>query len=322
MPTIPSTMRAAALDRFGGPEMLKLHMMPVPIPGPDEILIAVHTAGVGVWDADIRKGWSPSGDPARFPLVLGSDGSGTVAAVGANVECFAVGDIVYSFAWDNPKGGFYAEYAAVPWQTAARVPERLDLEHAGALPVTGLTALQGIDDHLHLTAGETVIIHGAAGGVGTIAVQFAKLREAHVFATATDENGLALLRRLGADYAIDGRRDDIVAAARSFAPGGVDAVLALAGGAELEHCLDALRENGRVAFPNGVEPVPKPRQGIVITPYDGVAGIAEFERLDHAIAASKLEVVVAAGYPLEDAVKAHERFAAGHVLGKLVLHLR
>lgn len=321
MPTIPRTMRAAALDRFGGPEVLTLHTLPVPVPDPDEILIAVHTAGAGVWDADIREGWSPSGR-VQFPLVPGADGSGTVAALGASVDRFAVGEEVYSFAWDNPKGGFYAEYATVPSDSVARVPGRLDLEHAGAVPVSGLTALQGIDDHLHLTAGETVIIHGAAGGVGTVAVQFAKLREARVFATATGEDGVALVRRLGADHAVDGRRDDIAAAARGFAPNGVDAVLAFAGGDALERCRDALREGGRLAYPHGVEPVSKPRRGIVITPYDAVAGVPEFERLDRAIEASRLEVVIAAAYPLTDAAKAHERLAAGHVLGKIVLRVR
>lgn len=321
MPTIPRTMRAAALDRFGGPEVLTLHTLPVPVPDADEVLIAVHTAGVGVWDADIRKGWSPSGR-VQFPLVLGSDGSGTIAALGASVDRFAVGDEVYSFAWDNPKAGFYAEYVAVPSHTVAGVPGCLDLEHAGAAPVSGLTALQGIDDHLHLTAGETVIIHGASGGVGTVAVQFAKLREARALATATGEDGLALVRRLGADHAVDGRRDGIAAAARGFAPNGVDAVLAFAGGDALERCLDALREGGRLAYPNGVEPAPKPRRGLTITPYDAVAGIAEFERLNRAIEESRLEVVIAAAFPLADAVKAHERLAAGHVLGKIVLRVR
>ncbi|MDB5410884.1 MAG: Bifunctional protein: zinc-containing alcohol dehydrogenase [Rhodospirillales bacterium] len=321
MPIIPNIMRAVALDRFGGPEVLTLHTLPVPIPDPDEVLIAVHTAGIGVWDVDIREGWSPSGS-VQFPLVLGSDGSGTVAAVGANVDRFAIGDEVYSFAWDNPKGGFYAEYSAVPSHTVARVPEGLDLEHAGAVPVSGLTALQGIDDHLHLTAGETVIIHGATGGVGTVALQFAKLREASVLATAIGEDGVALVRHLGADQALDGRRNDIAAAARGYAPNGVDAVLAFAGGDALERCVDALREGGRVAFPNGVEPEPKPRRGIVITPYDADAGVAEFERLNRAIEASRLEVVIAAAYPLSNAAKAHERLAAGHVLGKLVLRVR
>jgi NADPH:quinone reductase len=175
MNTIPKTMRAAAIDRFGSPEVLTVHELPVPNVETNEVLIALHTAGVGSWDADIREGWYPEVEP-RFPLVLGTDGSGTVAAVGSRIRRFKLGDQVYSYSWNNPKGGFYAEYVAVVAEKVGAVPERLDLKHAGAIPTTGLTALQGIDDALHVKKAETVIIHGASGGVGMLAVQFAKLR--------------------------------------------------------------------------------------------------------------------------------------------------
>jgi NADPH2:quinone reductase len=322
MQPVPKTMRAAAIGRFGGPEVLSLHSLPVPVPEAGEVLIAVDTAGVGKWDAAIRDGWSPSGRRPHFPLVLGTDGAGLVAAHGARVRHVAVGDRVYSYSWDNKKGGFYAEYVAVPAHTVAPIPEGLDLKHAGAIPTTGLTALQGIDDALRLTSNETVIIHGASGGVGSLAVQFAKLRGAGVFATASGKDGVTFVRRLGADVAVDGRHDDIGAVARSFAPGGVDAVLGLAGGEALEECLKALRSGGRAAYPNGVEPEPRKRAGIEITAYDASAGYREFEQLNLAVAASKLKVHIAAEYPLADAAKAHERLAAGHVLGKIVLRIR
>jgi NADPH2:quinone reductase len=322
MQPIPKTMRAAALDRYGGPEVLSLHSLPVPVPEAGEVLIAVDTAGVGKWDADIRDGWSPSGRTSHFPLVLGTDGAGLVAAQGARVRHVAVGDRVYSYSWDNKKGGFYAEYVVVPAHTVAPVPEGLDLKHAGAIPTTGLTALQGIDDALRLTTDETVVIHGAAGGVGSLALQFAKLRGARVLATASGEDGVTFVRRLGADAAVDGRHDDIGAAARSLAPGGVDAVLGLAGGDSLEQCIKALRSGGRAAYPNGVEPTPRKQPGIKITAYDATAGYREFEQLNLAVTAAKLKVRIAAEYPLADAATAHERLAAGHVLGKIVLRIR
>ncbi len=319
--TVPETMRAAAIDRFGGPEALSIHTLPVPELDPNEVLIAVHTAGVGSWDADMRAGWWPEGRP-RFPLVLGSDGAGIIAAVGSRIRRFRAGERVYSYSFANPKGGFYAEYVAVAADHAAPVPGNLDLEHAGAIGTTGLTALQGIDDTLHVKKGEAVIIHGASGGVGTLAVQFAKLRGARVFATASGEDGVALVRRLGADTAVDGRREDIVAAGHSFAPEGVDAVLALVGGDALERCLEAVRRGGRLAYPNGVEPAPGKRRGIEINAYDAVAGVREFERLNRAVEAAKLRVPIAAIYRLDEAAEAHERLAAGHVLGKIVLRVR
>jgi NADPH:quinone reductase-like Zn-dependent oxidoreductase len=321
MNTIPKIMRAAAIDRFGPPEVLTIRELPVPSIETNEVLIALHTTGVGSWDADIRNGWYPEGQP-RFPLVLGTDGSGTVAAVGSRIRRFKPGDRVYSYSWNNPKGGFYAEYVAVVAEKVGQVPKRLDIQHASAIPTTWLTALQGIDDALHVKRRETVIVHGASGGVGTLAVQFAKLRGARVFATASDEDGLALLRGLGADTAVDGRREDIVAAAREFAPDGVHAVLGLAGGDALERCLDLLRPGGRCAYPNGVEPEPEKRPGIEIMSYDAVAGVREFERLGRAVEDAKLRAPIAAAYPLEEATEAHERLAEGHVVGKVVLRIR
>ena len=295
MSVIPKIMHAAAIEQFGGPEVLRMHALPVPEIDSHEVLIALHTSGVGPWDAEMREGRYVS-DGARFPLVLGTDGAGTVAAVGSRIRRLQVDDRVYSYNFDNPKGGFYAEYVAVVAEKVARVPVGLDLEHAGAIPTTGLTALQGIDDALHVKRGEALIIHGASGGVGTLAVQFAKLRGARVIATARGEDGLALVRHLGADAAVDGGRTDLVDVARGFEPGGIDAVLGLSGGDALERCIDALRPGGRVAYPNGVEPEPGERPGIEIKSYDAIAGIREFERLGRAVENAKAEVPIAAAY--------------------------
>ena len=318
---VPRSMQAAAIDRTGGPEVLTLHVMTVPAPGADEVLIALHTAGVGPWDVDVRERldyWKNR----HYPLVLGVDGAGTVAAVGSQVQGFRVGDPVYSYVWDNPKGGFYAEYVAVPAKAVGHVPVGMSLRDAGAAAVTGLTAQQGIDDALHLKAGETVIVHGASGGVGTLAVQFAKLRGARVLAIASGDDGVSLVRRLGAGVAIDGHHADIAATAREFAPAGVDAVLALAGGAALQQSIAALKPGGRVAFPSGVDPVPKVGADVKLVRYDAIAGPSEFERLNEAILAAKLQVPIATEYPLADAAKAQQRMSAGHVLGKVVLQIR
>jgi NADPH:quinone reductase-like Zn-dependent oxidoreductase len=254
-------------------------------------------------------------------MILGIDGAGTVAAVGSQVRRFKVGDRVYSYSYDNPKGGYYAEYVAVAASKVGFIPEVLDLLHAGAIPTIGLTALQGVDDALGIKKGENVIVHGASGNVGMIALQFAKLRGARVFATASGSDGIDFVRRLGADHAIDGKHDDIVAAARAFAPEGIDAVLAFVGGKELTRCMDALRKGGRLAYPNGVEPEPRKRKGLKMKAYDAVSGVREFERLGRAIEDADLKIPIAAGFRLEEAANAHRLLAAGHVLGKVVLRV-
>ncbi len=320
--SVPQTMRAAAIDRFGGPEVLSIHVLPVPKIGPREVLIALDTAGIASWDAEMRAGWLPDGKRPKFPLVLGTDGAGIVAAVGSLVRRLKVGEKVYASSFNNPKGGCYAEYFAVRGEYAARIPKRLDLQHAGAIPATGLTALQGIDDALHVRKGEAILIHGASGGVGTLAVQFAKLRGARVLATASGRDGKALARRLGADAVVDGKSEDIAAAAKRFAPDGIDAVLAFAGGQSLERCLDMLRRGGRLAYPNGVEPVPRKRPSIRAIVYNGESGILEFQQLNRAVEAAKLKIPIAGTYALADAAKAHKRIKAGHILGKFVLRIK
>ena len=315
---VPRTMFAAAIDRFGGPDVITAHAVPVPEVDAGEVLIAVDTAGVGRWDADVREGYFESRNP-HFPLVLGYDGAGIIAKVGSRVRRLKVGDEVYSYNWENLKGGFYAEYVAVPADKVAPIPKRLDLQHAGAIPITGLTALQGIDDALGLKKGETVIIHGASGGVGTLAVQFARLRGAKVFATASGKEGIELVREMGAHNVVDGKRVDIDDQARRFASDGVDAVLAFAGGDALEKCLNALRSGGRVAHPNGIEPAPRKRRGMKRIRYDGISGVREFDRLNSAVQAARLRLPIAECYPLPRASKAHERLAEGHVVEKIIL---
>jgi NADPH:quinone reductase len=299
---VPRTMYAAAIDRFGGPQVITAHSLPVPAVDAGEILIAVDTAGAGRWDADVREGYFAE-RKAHFPMVLGFDGTGTVAAVGSRVRRLKVGDEVYSYNWQNPKGGFYPEYVVVPADKAAPIPRRLDLRHAGAIPITGLTALQGIDDALGLKKRETIIIHGASGGLGTLAVQFAQLRGARVFATASGKEGVELVREMGAHMVVDGRRPDVDDQARRFAPGGVDAVLALAGGDALDLCLSVLRRGGRLAHPNGVEPAPKKRRGMTVVRYDGISGVREFEHLNDAVQAARLKV----RRSIEDGAKSRRR---------------
>jgi NADPH:quinone reductase-like Zn-dependent oxidoreductase len=317
---IGATMKAAAIDRFGPPSVVTIHKVPVPKCGPDEVLIAIQAAGVGIWDAKIRDGTWAEGK-VRFPLVLGTDGAGLVVEKGARVRRFNVGDVVWAYRYQNPKGGFHAEFVAVDAQYVAHVPRRLSLLEAGAATVTGLTALQGIDDVLGVRKDDTVLICGASGAVGTLAVQFAKRRQARVLAAASGRDGVTLVRRLGADGAVDGRRDDAPRRLRALAPDGITAALVLAGGDTIEACLDLMRAGGRIAYPNGVEPEPRPRPNIRVTAYDAAVGPRELARLDKAIVEAGLRVPIAERFPLEKVAKAHARLERGHVLGRIVLDI-
>jgi NADPH:quinone reductase-like Zn-dependent oxidoreductase len=322
---IPDTMRAAAIGRFGGVDEIKLLSVPVPALDADEVLIRLESVGVGVWDQWEREGaFAPlfrerHGVAPKFPYVIGFDGAGMVAAVGKDVTQFKEGDCVYADRHINPKGGFYAEYAAVKADFVSPIPGNLSVEQAGAMPVDAITAMLGLDETLKLTAGETLLVFGAGGGLGHLAVQLAERMGVRVFAVASGEDGVALTRRVGADAVVNGRKHDVLAAAREFAPGGLDAALLTAGGEAAEHALKAVRDGGRVAYPRGVQPKPKVRPGVIVNEYVGdEADQGVFEKLNRLIASGPFEVHVARTFSLEQAAEAH-RALSGHYLGKLAL---
>ena len=192
-------------------------------------------------------------------------------------QAFRSGDLVYGFGFANPKGGFYAQYVAVAADDVAVIPDTLDLRRAGAIAAVGLTALEGIDRRPS-TCGvakrsSCTVRRAESARWPCSSPSFA--------ARACSLPPLAMMgwrwsKRLGADAAVDGRHEDIALAAKTFAPSGVDAVLALAGGAGLRRCLDALRAGGRMAYPNGVEPAPRKRRGIKVVSYDGEGGVSNF----------------------------------------------
>jgi NADPH:quinone reductase len=319
--TIPDTMRAAAIDRFGGIETITVQMLPVPEVGTDEVLIRVEAAGVAVWDVDEREGryaglW---GEPT-FPYVLGWDGAGTIAAVGEQVSRFKEGDQVYAISLPSHKGGgFYSQYAKVKADNVAPLPEQLTFEQAGVMGWDVLTALTGLDDVLNLKPGEALMIFGASGGIGHMAVQLAKRMGNRVFAVASGDDGVTLARRLGADATVNGRKDDVVTAAREFAPDGLDAILLTTGGEIAERAIEAVRDGGRVAYPNGVKPKPKARPGVLLSNYDAIwRGQLATAKLQHLIDSGPFEIHVARTFPLEQVAEAH-RALGEHFLGKLAL---
>jgi NADPH:quinone reductase-like Zn-dependent oxidoreductase len=316
-----STRKAIAIDQFG--EKMKVQTLSIPDILSDEILVRVESAGVGAWDPFEREGGfvEITKQKPSFPYILGSDGAGTVVAVGKDVRKFKEGDRIYGFSNFDGRTGFYSEFAIVKADVASLLPSGLSLETAGAMPVDAMTALRGLDDSLHLKSGETVMIFGASGGIGHLAIQLAKRMGARVFAVASGTDGVAFAKRLGADVVVDGRKDDVIAAARAFAPDGLDAVLLTAGGEAAEKALAVVKKGGRVAYPHGVELKGKVRSDIKVIDYDGWPDQKAIEKLNRLIESGQFEVHVAHAYPLEEATEAHKALKT-HYLGKLALKVQ
>ncbi len=314
--SIPQQMKASALDRFGGPEVLHTETLPVPQLTPSQVLIRLDSAGIGVWDPYVRSGELELG-AGVFPKVIGNDGAGEVVAVGDDVKRFHAGDRVYAYSF---QGGFYAEYVALEEDSIAPIPQGLSPEEAGALGADGVTALRGLDDQLHLVPGQTLMIYGASGGIGHLAVQLAKRMGARVLAVASGADGVELVRKLGADATVEGKRGDVARAVREFAPGGLDAALVLVHGKSLDPALASIRKGGRIAHPNGVEPAPRAPEGVTVLAYDGQPSPDAFERLNRLIAAGPFHVELGRVYRLEDAAQAHREIGQHHV-GKLALRI-
>ncbi|MEH1823693.1 quinone oxidoreductase family protein [Nostoc sp.] len=316
MQTTSQPMKAMAVDKFGGSDKLTLHTLPVPTVDTGEVLIRVEVAGVGVWDVMEREGELVYNE-VHFPRVLGGECAGTITAVGDGVERFAVGDRVYAQSFMNDKGGSYAEYVVVSEKTVAPIPDGLDMLMAGGLPIAGLTALSNLKALL-TGDGTKLILWGASGGVGHVALQLAKRMGASVFAIASGADGVELVKQLGADEAVDGHGDDVGQRARAFAPDGFDAALVLVGSDNVQSTLSLVRQGGIIAFPNGIMPEPKAPDGVELKKAN--ADPMLFDQLNRLIGIDQFQVHIAQTFPLEAAAQAQSAMKQ-HYLGKIVLRV-
>ena len=316
-----SKMNAAAIDRFGGADEIKSQEIAIPTLARDEVLIRLDTAGVGIWDPYVRDGqyFKDMGAKARFPFVLGVDGAGVIERLGEDVEGFSEGDAVYAYSEDLKRAGFYAEYASVKADHVAHLPKGLGLEAAGAMPADAITALTGLET-LGLKPGETLAIFGASGGLGHLALQFAKRMRARVIAIASGRDGVELVRKLGADAAVDGHDGNVEKAVDDFAPDGLDAALITASGKSLGAVILALRPGARAAYPNGVEPEPEVPDGVELHAYDGEVTVERLKRINDLIEKGPFHVHIGAKYRLDQAADAH-RAVERHHLGKIALKI-
>jgi NADPH:quinone reductase-like Zn-dependent oxidoreductase len=311
-------MQAVVQDRFGGPEVLRTAEVDRPSPIPTEVLVRVRAAGLNPVDLKTRAGKGMAGVIGEPPFVLGWDVSGVVEEVGFGVTTLRPGAEVFGMPWFPRPASAFAEYVTAPSRHFAPKPAALTHTEAAALPLAGLTAWQVLVDTARLTAGQRVLIHAAAGGVGHLAVQIAKARGAYVIGTAREDNH-DFLRSLGADETVDYTAVPFEEAVRE-----VDVVMDNIGDPDhLRRSLRTLRPGGLlVAVPSGSDPAiaeEAREQGLRMTGFlvePDQAGLRELAAL---VESGRLRPEVASVLPLADAAKAHELVATGRTRGKVVL---
>ncbi len=308
-----ATMIAVRMHTTGSPDVLVYEEVPLPEPGPREVLIRVHAAGVNPVDCKRRRGVIGSRDD--LPLIPGYDVSGMVAACGPGVRDCSEGEEV--FAYLHRYGGGYAEFAVAALGEFVRKPAGIDHVHAAAAPLAALTAWQGLFDHGRLRAGQTVLIHGAGGGVGHIAVQLAREHGARVVATAAAAD-LDVVSRLGADIVIDFAAMPFQKVVRE-----VDLVFDLVAGVTQRRSWPVLREGGLLVSALGrPERVDEAPAGTTGRGFKARADAAQLEAIRDLVERGRLSVHVTRTLPLVEARHAHDLMESQHNQGKTVLVVR
>lgn len=326
---LPETMTCVEISQPGGPEVLKTTTRPCPRPGPGQVVIKVAAAGINRPDVLQRQGAYPA--PPGASDLPGLEVSGIVAALGDGVTAPALGAAVCALA----AGGGYAEYVAVDARHCLPVPEGFDMVQAASLPETFFTVWHNVFERGALKAGETLLVHGGAGGIGTTAIQLAKALGAKVFATAGGTAKAQACRGLGADRAIDYTAEDFVEVVKAETKKGVDVILDMVGGEYIPRNIKALAADGRlvsIAFLKGsvaevnFMPVMLKRltlTGSTLRPQsdDAKARMAASlrERVWPLISGGSIRPVVHATFPLADAAEAHRLMEANTHVGKIVL---
>lgn len=317
-------MKAIRINEFGGPEVMKIEEVERPVPQPDEILVKMYASGVNPADYVVRQGGNEILKPfLKLPLVPGIDGAGEVAETGDDVTNFKKGDRVYGI--PNFLHGTYAEFITAKASQFCLMPKNLSFNEGGAIPSCALMAWDGMELG-KVSSGQRVLINGAAGGIGSLALQFAKAKGAYVIATASKHN-FDFLKELGADEMVDYKDDEFERLIK-----GVDVVFDASpefNEASRVSMAKALNEGGKIVSVQ----LPYPFSAGVLGILDGKHGAAKMIRRERDVAQSladiakliedgKVKVVISKVYPLKEAAEAHTAIETKHVRGKIVLEIR
>lgn len=310
-----ATMKAVRIHEYGAPEVLKYEDAPRPEPGPGEVLIRVHAAGVNPVDWKVRAGYAKDRLKYAMPFIPGWDVSGVVESTGSGATRLKKGDEVYSRP-DISRDGSYAEYIVVKESEVALKPKSIDHVHAAAIPLAALTAWQALFDAGKLSAGQTVLIHGAAGGVGSFAVQFAKLKGARVIGTASKKNH-EFLRSLGADETIDYNTTKFEDVVRD-----VDVVLDTITGETADRSWQVIKKGGiyvSILMPPSQEKAAA--HGVRCAHTFVQPSVEQLNEIAKLVDSGKLKLTIEKVFPLAEARAAQESNAIGHTRGKIVLRV-
>ena len=304
-------MKALRFHEFGGPEVLSYDDAPIPEPGPGQVQVKVSGAGVNPIDWKIREGYLQAIFPTELPSIVGREFSGTISKLGDGVSEYSVGDQIYGIAIT----GATAEYAVADLGSIAHKPFSMDLPDAASVPLTGMTAWQALFDVANLQTGQKILIHGASGGVGTFAIQFAKWKGAHVIGTSSKRNH-HLLMEMGADELIDYQTTDFTEVLTD-----IDVVLDAVGGEESGlKALSVLKPGGILVSIAGVSPTDEAEsQGKRAVNCRMQANPVDLKHIADLIQDLIVRPIIDAVVPYNRAIDAQKESQNGHVVGKLVV---
>ena len=310
-------MKAAQIKEYGNVDALEIVDIQKPTAEKGQVLVAVKAASINPFDTIVREGLMKDMIPLTLPVTLGGDIAGVVEAVGEGVEGINVGDSVYGQAnVVAGNSGAFAEFAVTKSEQLARMPSSTDFTQAASLPLVGVSALQGLVEHLAIAAGQKLFIHGGAGGIGSVAIQIAKHLGAYVATTATGD-GVSFVKSLGADEVIDYKAEDFATKLHDF-----DAVFELAGGAEFDKCLAILKKGGRavsmIAHADEAKVAELGITAISQQTHVTTEKLTELAKLvDQKVVTPQIEKV----YPLDQVKEAFTARESGTVKGKIVLQI-
>lgn len=307
-------MKAAVLHEHGAAENLKYEDAPRPTPKDDEVLVKVMAAGVNPVDTYVRQGMRTKSD-MDTAMIIGYDIAGVVDKAGAGIKAYKPGDAVYAYL-PVSRGGGYAEYAVAKESEMSLKPKNIDFEKAASVPLAATTAWQALIDTAKLQSGQTVLIHGGSGGVGSFAVQIAKARGAKVIATASTENQ-DLLKQLGVDQPIDYTKTKFQDVVKN-----VDVVLNCVRGDTLPPSYGVVKEHGIIVSitdePDAAECTKRKILGVRLMAHPDATALEELAKL---IEAGKVTPIVSQTFPLAEVAKAHQQVETRHTRGKVVLKI-